>query len=424
MENRFLEADPINLETVKKELKEWLQSYPGKLDKVLIIPPDATRAHSLAGPITNILYHLLQPAEIKILPALGTHVPMTAKEKDRLFGADIPKNIYMDHLWRTDVEQLGTVPGEFVSKISNGLLDYSIRVDINREILQGNYDLIISVGQIVPHEVSGMANYTKNIVVGCGDKEIIDKSHFLGAVYGMERMMGRADTPVRRVFDYSEEHFLKDLPITYILTVTKTEERETSLQGLFLGRGEKVFARAVAASQKHNLDLLEKPLDKVVVYLDPHAFKSTWLGNKAIYRTRMAIADEGELLIIAPGVRSFGEDSEIDKLIRVYGYQDRDKILQYVETDEELARNLSAAAHLIHGSSDGRFKITYSTEYLTESDIRGVNYDYLSLSEAYKLYDLDQLHDGYNVVNGEKIFYVSNPALGLWALAKEFSPSH
>lgn len=420
MENRFYEEGPISLDIVEKELGKWLANYPKRLEKVLIIPPDGTRPHSLAGPITNILYHLLHPAQIKILPALGTHVPMTTAEKHKLFGADLSQELYMDHLWRTDVEPLGVVPGQFVSEVSEGLLSYPIKVDINKEILQGNYDLIISIGQVVPHEVSGMANYTKNIVVGCGGKEIIDKSHFLGAVYGMEKMMGRADTPVRKVFDYAEEHFLKDLPIAYILTVTKTEERETTLQGLFVGRGNEVFSRAVAASQKHNLDLLEKPLNKVVVYLDPHEFKSTWLGNKAIYRTRMAVADEGELLIIAPGIRTFGEDSEIDRLIRVYGYQDRAKILKFVETDKELSENLSVAAHFIHGSSDGRFKITYAVKYLAESDIKGVNYDYLPYSEARKLYDLNQFRDGYNLINGEEIFFISNPALGLWALEENF----
>jgi nickel-dependent lactate racemase len=234
MESRFLSNGPIALETVRKELEKWLAGCEKRLSKVLLIPPDGTRAHSMAGPITNMLYHLLQPAEVRILPALGTHVPMTNEEKARLFGADLPPEVYLDHHWRTDVKTVGVVPGSFVQEVSGGLVDYSIAVDINRELVEGNYDLILSIGQVVPHEVVGMANYTKNIVVGCGGKEIIDKSHFLGAVYGMEKMMGRDHSPVRKVFDYAEENFLQDLPLAYVLTVTETRNEVTTLQGLYL----------------------------------------------------------------------------------------------------------------------------------------------------------------------------------------------
>ncbi len=266
---------------------------------------------------------MLQPAQVRILPALGTHAPMTLEEKRRLFGVEIPPECYLDHRCRTDVTEEGVVPGQYVEEVSEGLVDYDILVEINREILEGGHDLILSIGQVVPHEVVGMANYTKNIVVGCGGKDIIDKSHFLGAVYGMERLMGRDHSPVRKVFDYAQENFLGNLPLAYILTVTVTKGGSTSLRGLFMGRDRRVFEEAVAFSQKCNLDILEEPLQKVLVYLEPNEFKSTWLGNKAIYRTRMAIADGGELIILAPGVRMFGEDPEIDRLIRSYGYPGR-----------------------------------------------------------------------------------------------------
>ena len=420
MESRFLADGPIDLETVQKELATWLGAYEKPLDKVLLIPPDGTRAHSMAGPITSMLHHLLQPAEVRILPALGTHVPMTLEEKQRIFGADVPPEVYLDHNWRTDVKTVGVVPGGFVKEVSEGLVDYSIVVDINSEILEGQYDLILSIGQVVPHEVVGMANYTKNIVVGCGGKDIIDKSHFLGAVYGMEKMMGRDYSPVRKGFDYAEEHFLHDLPLAYVLTVTETRDEATALQGLFLGKEREAFSQAVAKSQVCNLDLLSEPLKKVVVYLDPNEFRSTWLGNKSVYRTRMAIADDGELVILAPGVRMFGEDPEIDRLIRAFGYKTSREILDFVKTSEELGKNLSVAAHLIHGSSENRFKITYAVEHLTEEEIRGVNYNYVPYAQAVSQYRLDQLKEGRNIVNGEEVFYISNPALGLWALEKDF----
>lgn len=420
MEKRIYADKTLQLQEVEEILRDWLGKYPKPLKKVLIIPPDGTRAHSLAGPITNMLYKLLQPGEVKILPALGTHFPMSLEEKQAFFGPDIPFDCFLDHNWRSDVTTVGVIPAQFIKEVSAGLVDFSIQVDVNQELLTGGYDLILSVGQVVPHEVVGMANYTKNVVVGCGGKDIIDKSHFLGAVYGMESLMGRDHSPVRKVFDYAEREFLKDLPLAYILTVTKTDAGTTSLEGLYIGNERDVFEQAVRKSQVCNLDLLQKRPKKVVVYLDPQEFKSTWLGNKAIYRTRMAIATGGELLILAPGVKSFGEDPEIDRLIRRYGYGGRDPILKQVEQEPELAGNLSVAAHLIHGSADGRFRVTYAMQHLNEEEITGVNFGYMPFAEAVASYDPNKLEAGFNVVNGEEIFFIPNPALGLWAMEKDF----
>ena len=420
MESCFFTQGPMDLSTVEKALRTWLDGLDRPLRKVLLIPPDGTRGHSMGGPITAILYRLLRPAVVKNLPALGTHAPLAHREKRRVFGSEIPLDAYIDHRWRSDVTKIGVVPGAFVEEVSQGLLDFAIAVEINREILEGAYDLIISIGQVVPHEVVGMANYTKNIVVGCGGKEIIAKSHFLGAVYGMEKLMGRDHSPVRKVFDYAEEHFLDSLPLAYILTVTKTQGQDISLMGLFMGRERKVFEAAVALSQKHNLNLLPRPLQKVLVYADPQEFRSTWVSNKAIYRTRMAIADGGELIVLAPGVQAFGEDPGIDWLIRAFGYQKRLDILRAAQ-GTELAENLSVAAHLIHGSSDGRFKITYAVRHLTESEVKSVHFDYLPYDQAVAKYRPQALQEGFNVVDGEELFYVNNPALGLWALEQDFS---
>jgi len=153
-----------------------------------------------------------------------------------------------------------------------------------------------------------------------------------------------------------------------------------------------------------------------VVYLAPHEFHSTWLGNKAIYRTRMAIADQGELIVLAPGVKTFGEDSEIDRLIRKYGYRTTPEVMRFTEENDELRNNLSAAAHLIHGSSENRFRITYCPGGLTRDEIEGVGYQYASLEEMTRRYDPSVLRDGWNTTDeGERVYYIRNPALGLWA---------
>ena len=355
----------------ENEIKEALaKSLEGKnLRKVLLIPPDYTRMYSGAGMLTRIYYDLLEKsgAEIDIMPALGTHVPMTREECRAFFGENVPYEKLIPHNWRTDVEKVGVVPGEFVSEVSEGLVNTPIDVEVNKRLIHGGYDLIISMGQVVPHEVVGMANYSKNIFVGVGGVSMINSSHMLGAFYGLERMMGRDFSPVRRVFDYAEETFIKDLPLLYVLTVTTNTGEKTNIHGLYIGRDRKNFEEAVKDSQKYNMNFVDEPFKKAVVYLDPREFKSTWLGNKAIYRTRMAMADGGELIILAPAVSKFGEDAENDVLIRKYGYVGRENVLKLVNdpANTDLKENLSVAAHLIHGSSDGRFSITYCTEKLS-----------------------------------------------------------
>ena len=171
---------------------------------------------------------------------------------------------------------------------------------------------------------------------------------------------------------------------------------------------------------------MTREMRKVVVHLDEDEFHSTWLGNKSIYRTRMAIADGGEIIVLAPGVRVFGEDGEIDALIRKYGYVGTPKVLEAMKQSKELENNLSAVAHLIHGSSEGRFRVTYCPGHLTKKEIEGVGFQYGDLASMKRIYDPTKLRDGWNQVQSldgkgtEEIFYISNPALGLWSLRHRF----
>ena len=404
---------------IRKALEKSLEGK--ELKKVLLLPPDYTRMYSGAGKLTAIYYDLLKDkCEVDILPALGTHEAMTREECTAFFGEEVPFERIIVHNWRKDVVKLGEVPAEFVSEVSDGLVTDKIDVEVNKLLMDESYDLIISMGQVVPHEVVGMANYSKNIFVGCGGSSMINSSHMLGAFYGMERIMGRDFSPVRRVFDYAEENFISGIPLMYVLTVTTNKGDDVSIHGLYIGRKRELFENAVSLSQEMNLTHMAKPLEKVVVYLDPREFKSTWLGNKAVYRTRMAIADGGELIILAPGIKKFGEDEENDRLIRKYGYVGREKVLELVDENEDLKGNLSVAAHLIHGSSDGRFSITYCTKEVGREEINGVNFNYIPYDEAAAKYDPAKLTDGFHETeDGERFFYISNPALGLWIWDKE-----
>lgn len=398
----------------------------GHKNKVLAIPPDYTRLPSRAGELTEMTWQYFGGRLTDVLPALGTHTPMTDAQIAHMFGS-MPGLLIREHDWRNDVVTVGMVPAEFVKEVSGGAVDFEWPAQVNRLLVEGNFDLILSIGQVVPHEVVGMANYNKNIFVGTGGVEGINKSHFIGAAFGMEKMMGHADTPVRRIFNYASEHFTNHLPIVYVQTVVGLDKTDGKIKtrGLFIGDDFEVFDKAASLALLVNFEMLDKPLKKVVVYLDPTEFKSTWLGNKSIYRTRMAIDDDGELIVLAPALKEFGEDKEIDRLIRKYGYFGTTSTLKYCSDNEELRNNLSAAAHLIHGSSEGRFSITYcpgkGEANLTKAEIESIGFKYSDLEEMMLRYDPARLKDGFNVMeDGEEIFYISNPALGLWAYKDRF----
>ena len=412
----------LSREELESGLLSLLEQNPAK--KVLLIPPDFSRYFSNAGFLTNFCYHYYMEhgAEVDILPALGTHVPVSEEEFKKMFG-DIPFEKCIVHNWRTDVIKLGEVPASYMEEISEGLWTESISVEINRRLMDSSYDRILSIGQVVPHEVIGMANHTKNLFVGTGGSDMINKSHMVGAVYGMERIMGKDHTPVRKIFDYAFNAYLKDRPILFLLTVTTAPGNQIRTHGLFCGRERDALEAAIALAQEKNIDFVEHGLKKCVVYLDPNEFKSTWLGNKAVYRTRMAMADDGDLIILAPGIERFGEDPQVDSLIRKYGYSGREKVLQLFREpeNEDLRQNMGAAAHLIHGSSDGRFRITYAVKNITKQEIASVGFIPDSYDSLAKIYNPQKLQYGYNTLdNGEEIFYIPNPALGLWINREKF----
>jgi nickel-dependent lactate racemase len=414
---------------------EWLHDLidsmvgqMGKLDRVLIVPPDFTRYPSGAGEITCRLYQNLAPkSSVTIMPALGTHRPMTEEEISEMFPG-IPHDIFQQHRWRGPLAHLGEVPSEFIEAESEGQLHFSVNWDVNRLLLEVPWDRIISIGQLLPHEVSGISNHSKNILVGLGGPEAIHKTHYFSAVFGRERIMGRVESPLRNVFNHMSDHFLRGLPITYIMTVRDRDEAgRPATRGIYAGDGYECFLKAARLCQRLNITLLDEPLKKVVVYLDPREYQSAWLGNKAIYRTCMALADGAELVILAPGVVEFGEDPAIDSLIRTYGYRGKKALLEAAERNKDLQSNLGAAAALINGSSNGRFSITYCTndlgggKGLTKREIESVGYAFAPLTPMMKRYNPKAMRNGYNTMSdGQAVYFISDPGLGLWALKSQF----
>ena len=411
------EKNGISDAQLDEMLRNLLNQWPD-IHKVLIIPPDYTRCYSYAGIITQKIYQMIgDKAHVDVMPALGTHMPMSEEEMQKFFGDVIPRDRIIVHHWQTDTIRLGYVPAEVCSEISGGLFPEKIDVEVNHLLFDGGYDLILSVGQVVPHEVVGMANYSKNIFVGTGGREMINKSHMLSAICGMEKALGVMNSPARKLYDYAQQHFIDGkIPLVYLQTVTTSENDAVKLHGLYIGQSRKPFENACKLAQKLNIVHVERRAAKVVAYLEPTELKTTWVGNKGVYRTRMMIADGGELILLAPGIRAFGENEEMDAMTRKYGYTGTKHILDLYRQGA-FEGKLMSAAHLIQGSTDGRFTITYATnpDLMSKEEIEGVGYQWVDYNEISKRYDPKKLKDGWNVLpDGEEIYYVSTPALGLW----------
>ena len=410
----------ISWDTAKEALDGLLRQLT-PVKRVLLVPPDLTRCYSWGGKITDYLYHALQArgestSQVMIMPAVGTHCLMTREQQVRFFGEDIPADAFLCHDWRNGLTMVGTVPEDFVRQVTGGRWNHSIKAEVNSRLTDGSFDLVISIGQVVPHEVVGMANYTKNILVGLGGREMINESHMAGAVCNLETIMGNIDTPVRKIFDYAEEKFLKDIPLVYILTVTTEEQGEAALHGIFCGSERETFTEAAKLAQYWNVTQVPRKTQKVVAYLEPEEFTSMWVGNKAVFRTRMMIEDGGELLILAPGLKAFGENEEVDRLIRRYGYRGTEKIMELVE-EGAFQGAAMVSAHLIHGSSEGRFSITYAVDprLMSREEIENVGYQYMELGTALERYPIDRLENGFQIMpDGEEVYVVKAPAVGLW----------
>lgn len=393
-------------------------SAAGDPQRVLAVPPDHTRSDSRAGELTRLAHEMLGDRLTDVMPALGTHEAMNEAELSYMFG-DLPRELIRVHRWQEDVVTLGKVDASFVSAATEGIYSKPWSAQVNKLLHTGQHDLILSLGQVVPHEVIGMANYNKNIFVGTGGDQGINESHYLSALYGMERIMGRCDTPLRRILNEAQDRFCHQMPLMYVLTVVESLlDGEKVVRGIFVGNTHDVFFAAGELSAQVNRTVVERTPQTVVVTMNPHKYKRTWLANKAIYRTRMLIGDNGKLIIIAPGVKQFGESETVDAIIRKYGYRTTPEILKAVEQNSDLQANLGAAAHLIHGTSEGRFRIVYAPGQLTENEVQSVGYefgDWRSLSEHY---GIAGLNNGWHVTrDGEEFYFISDPGLGLWMRA-------
>ena len=424
----YEEGQPIGGRRRKElmaRLVEEIRSRTGKpLGRVLLVPPDRTRYDSGCGELANTLYHLLEPScQTDIMPALGQHLPHSAQENRWMFG-DIPQERFLDHDWDSNCVHAGEVSGEFVRRATGGGADWPIPIEIDRAVMEGGYDAIVSLGQVVPHEVLGFASHNKNLIIGVGGKSTICASHLLSGCCDIEDILGQIVTPLRACFNAAERDFLGHIPVVHLLVVkTRSETNEYKLSGLYVGGDIDTYIHAARYARAHTINVFEKPIRKIVCFMNGDEYKSTWVANKAVYRTRKVLSDGGELIVIAPGVRCFGEHDDEERLIRQYGYTGQERILKACETDSEFKRLGHAPAHLIHGSSEGRFTITYAPGHLTREYIESVGYQYMDIQQALERYKPESLQEGFNTVNGEEIFFIGSPGQALWTSRERFVKS-
>lgn len=384
--------------------------------RVLLLPPDITRMHSGSGWITEAFYkHLSAEADVHVIPTLGQHEPHTREQNATMFGS-IPHERIHAHDWRGGCVKLGEVPADYVKETTKGAADWAFPIWLNKMLMEEQWDWIINIGHVVPHEVLGFANHNKNYFIGLAGKDLICTSHMAAACCGIENNLGNLITPVRQCFNYAEDKYLGKLPDFYVqVTLARDPAGKLTHTGVFVGDDLETYLAAARQAREQNITTFDEPLKKVVCVMQGDEFFSTWVANKAVYRTRMALADGGELLIIAPGLKRFGEQPDVDALIRRYGYCGTPRVMELYKTQADMQDLAHATAHLIHGSSEGRFKITYAPGHLTAADMAEAQFGYADLAETLRKYPVEKMQEGFNEVDGEKIFFIPTPSAGLWA---------
>lgn len=240
----------------------------------------------------------------------------------------------------------------------------------------------------------------------------------MAACCGIENNLGCLVTPLRSCYNQAENTYLSHLPDAYFQMVMAYNDAGKLVHtGVYAGDDAETYIAAARASRDQNITVVP-PLKKVVAVMQTDEFQSTWVANKAIYRTRMALADGGELFIIAPGLKRFGEHEEVDRLIRKYGYCGTEKIMRLWREsppESDLKDFTHGTAHLIHGSSEGRFTITYAPGSMSKEEMQAVNFDYMDLDEALRRYNPVRLKNGFNTMpDGEEVYFIDTPSAGLW----------
>ncbi len=339
-------------------VNEGLDALPLDGKRVLILVPDHTRTMPLPLFFRLLVDNLLPKVKVlNFLVALGTHPPMSENAILNMFAitraekATRYRNIGIyNHEWNNPaaLTTLGIIPAEELSAISHGMLRQDMPVKINRLIL--DHDHVLVCGPVFPHEVVGFSGGNKYFIPGIAGAEILNLTHWLGALMTSYKIIGHLDTPVRQIIDRAA--MLIPCPRHALCSVVDGVEEngghEARLAGLFFGSPEVAFGEAAALSARRHIIWCDHPYQKVLSVL-PDIYDELWVGAKGMYKLEPVIADGGEVIIYAPHLK---EISVVHgQLIRQIGYHVRDYFLK--QWEQFSGYPLSVLAHSTHLPRDG-----------------------------------------------------------------------
>jgi lactate racemase len=354
-------------------------------ERVLAIIPDKTRddnTHQLF-PIADEFLSKRGVASFDVLVAQGTHPPMSEAQKLSKIGLTSFTGSLFDHRWNDPDEliTLGELSAETVRQLTNGLIDRAIPVTINKLLAPGIYDTVLVFGATVPHEVAGFAGGAKYFFPGVAGPELTHTTHWLGALAGIENIIGQIETPTRHLIEAATDLIAARI-ISLNTVISRREDDELVVYALFGGDIREAFRRAAEVSRRVHIRYTGRKYKKIIALLDPH-YDELWVGGKASYKLGAIIEEGGELIIYAPHLNRLSATH--GSLIEKYGYAPLESVRDMLGVSQELRENLCIAAHLAHvayagrlddeGKVVSRYQITMATG-LSEETCRRVNLGY------------------------------------------------
>ena len=363
----------------------------GRGTRVLAVVSDRTRDDNTPElfPLVSQTLARAGAASLDVLIAQGTHVPMNDGDKRAKIGAGLAAlpllGTVFDHHWdrESELTTLGTIGGEVIAAETGGLLHESVSIRLNAHLAPGQYDMVLVLGATVPHEVAGFAGGAKYFFPGVAGPELTHMTHWLGALATIERVIGRVETPTRRLIEAAAAFV--PAPVIALTTVSTRDQAGLKTRALFAGDLRGTVRRAAEVSQQVHVRYTGRRYKRVVAILDEH-YDELWVGGKASYKLGGVIERGGELIIYAPHLSAISLTH--GALIEKYGYAPLERVRDMVEGSDELRANLCVAAHLAHVSyagdrnADGvvtpRYRITLAAN-LSEEVCRRVNLGYLDM---------------------------------------------
>lgn len=415
------EAD-LSVSELRSIVEKSLSNIAAGL-RVLAIIPDKTRDDN-----TDVLFPLA--AEVlanravgafDALVAQGTHAPMTEAEKRLKIGDADGKSLPLagrifDHEW-SNPEQLvkiGELSAETVGEITGGLINKTVPLTINKLLAPGVYDVVLIFGATVPHEVAGYAGGAKYFFPGVSGAELTHLTHWLGALAGIENIIGRVETPTRHLIEAAADFVRAE--IVSFTSVVRREDERLRTYALFAGDFRAALRKAAEVSRRVHIKFTGRKYRRVVALLDAH-YDEMWTGGKASYKLGGIIEPGGELIIYAPHLRCIS-DTHGQFIEKFGGYAPLEKVRELVAASGELEANLCVAAHLAHVAYGGRrteegeilprYKITLATQIDAET-CRRVNLGFLDYRD-FRLADYENDADTLIVNHAGRDLYLVEPA--------------